>query len=425
MSIYNINTASIDQLISTGSLYGTSSVSLESITSSFALTSSYVNAFGVHGTIESASYALSSSNTVSASYGYSSSYALSASYSPPQDLSLLLSSSIFNNWTGSNTSFFYGTASNSNTASYLPVGTYSITSSVTLNALTASYITSSNINGTVNSASYAVTSSYLNPGATIYLSQSYITSDINATKPAWQEGLMFWDKENNTYGIYTNQPNLTLQIGQETSEQYYAGEDILAGDAITFSGSHAEYPVGYKALSDGFSNRFNISGVSAVNLLSGSRGYIVVQGRVDDIDTSPYPAGSILYISDTQPGKYVLSPPPQPAVAIAVGHCLKQDATTGKILVNISLTPEPIHPYIGMIDVPSISNVGSLVIIGTGSAALSSTADGLGIIRSYPIQSESFTLTSSFLDAQYVVATDNNGNPVYRMLSYKSSIDNI
>jgi hypothetical protein len=165
---------------------------------------------------------------------------------------------------------------------------------------------------------------------------SYIQAATNATKPAWQEGLLFWDKDNHTYAVYNDQSGLTLKIGQETLGQIYAGENISAGDAITLSGSLLTYPIGFKAISDGVTKKYNVAGVAAQNILSASKGYVTAQGQVNDVNTSGYSAGSLLYLSGTTPGRYSLTPPDGNAVPTVVGYCLYQHTTAGKMLINIS-----------------------------------------------------------------------------------------
>ena len=165
---------------------------------------------------------------------------------------------------------------------------------------------------------------------------SYIQAATNATKPAWQEGLLFWDKDNHTYAVYNDQSGLTLKIGQETLGQIYAGENISAGDAITLSGSLLTYPIGFKAISDGVTKKYNVAGVAAQNILSASKGYVTAQGQVNDVNTSGYSPGSLLYLSGTTPGRYSLTPPDGNAVPTVVGYCLYQHTTAGKMLINIS-----------------------------------------------------------------------------------------
>lgn len=102
-------------------------------------------------------------------------------------------STTFNNWTGSNTSQFSGTSSYAATASLAPNYVLnSATSSFIINSqtssfvfnsqtssmtvATASYVTSSAVNGTVTSASYALTASHALNGGTATLASSLLTN---------------------------------------------------------------------------------------------------------------------------------------------------------------------------------------------------------------------------------------------------------
>jgi hypothetical protein len=156
----------------TSSLYGTSSWSTNS------LTSSYITASNVVGTVTSASYALSASyapvnTSVTSSWATNALTASSINFVP----NIANTASYYN---GSVISSSYSLSS-----SYAPTNT-NITASWSINSLTASSInfvpnlanTASYYNGSVISSSYALTSSYaLNTGTTLVTGSTYpITS---------------------------------------------------------------------------------------------------------------------------------------------------------------------------------------------------------------------------------------------------------
>jgi len=206
----------------TGSLLGTSSWSSNSLTASYILASNIV------GTVNSASYSLSSSytiNTLSASHALISD---SASYIDASGINtgtlnnLRLPSQI--NVTGI-TSSQYGTSSWSN------------------NSLTSSYMNAGGIFGTVNSASYSLSSSYSIVAGTANLFNGNITngqlpSQINVTGiTASHLGTSSWSSNSisasyapvtlisgNTYTITSSWSNNSLTssylIGSVTSASY-------------------------------------------------------------------------------------------------------------------------------------------------------------------------------------------------------------
>jgi len=179
----------------TGSLFGTSSWSSNSLTASYASGS---KVFAI-----SSSYTLSSSYALSSSYGLSSSYSLtstSASYAPlvtgaTYTITASWAQSASNAINSQTASYYGGNILNSQLPSQINVtgvtasftgshiGSLTGTASWSNNSLTASYITASNIVGTVTSASYSLSSSYsLNSTSASYaLSSSYSLNSTSAS----------------------------------------------------------------------------------------------------------------------------------------------------------------------------------------------------------------------------------------------------
>jgi len=125
-------------LVATGSLQGT------------ATTASYIAGANVDGTVTSASYAITASYAENVPSGTGFPYTGSAIVSG----SLIVTGSIYSD------SQIYATASHAISASYATLAQNANTASYVETAQTASYIAGANVDGTVTSASYAITSSY-------------------------------------------------------------------------------------------------------------------------------------------------------------------------------------------------------------------------------------------------------------------------
>ena len=154
----------------TGSLFGTSSWAINAVSASYSVSSSYAS---LSLASLSASYASTASYVL---FSYSSSYLSGSNIIVTSITASNISSSgaiIASAFTGA----FSGSIGNAQTASYLAVGTYTITSSWANNALTASYVAASNVIGTVTSSSYSSTASYY--GGNILNSQ--LPTQINVT----------------------------------------------------------------------------------------------------------------------------------------------------------------------------------------------------------------------------------------------------
>ena len=247
----------------TGSLYGTSSYSLNTISSSYALTASYSNTSIYSNTSTSSSYALSasyapidtnitvswSSNSSTASYvvtaqtaSYyggsviSSSYALTASFALngggggttlTTGSTYPITSSWSNNvisssysltasyWSGSIISSSYSLSSIS--ASYAPTDT-NITASWSLNSLTASYY-----GGNAESASYAQTASYASNTFSLTTGSTYpITSS--------------WANNSNSSSYSNNSTSASYApTNANITASYFDGSVISSSYALTAS----------------------------------------------------------------------------------------------------------------------------------------------------------------------------------------------
>src|ERR1035441_4089671 len=115
-----------------------------------------------------------------------------------------------------------------------------------------------------NLSSFAFSASYLNIGANIYLSQSYLQSDINASEPPFTPGLLFWDKVSGTYTIDTDVPGVDIQIGQKQFIRAVGGEFIPQGSAVYISGSSTIpfFNTFSSSISESFTNSFSSSTIN-------------------------------------------------------------------------------------------------------------------------------------------------------------------
>src|ERR1035437_1732921 len=154
-----------------------------------------------------------------------------------------------------------------------------------------------------NLASFAFSASHLNPGANIYLSQSYIQSNVDASPPPFIPGILVWDNAHSTYAIDTDIPGLELQIGQEEFVRVVAGEFIPSGSVVYINGSVSSFLSGsdvYISGSDvyisGSINDFISSSISSSFSSSFSGSEVYISGSI---------SGSLIYISGSISGSSI------------------------------------------------------------------------------------------------------------------------
>ncbi len=287
------------------------------------------------------------------------------------------------------------------------------TASYALVAKTAQLVTSAN------------TASFLLKGANIYLSQSAIHSDVNASEPPYEPGQLYWDKADKTYAIDTDIAGVDIRIGQENIIRVTAGEFIPLGSAVYLSGSVGGMPVAFLALADSGGTKSTLAGVSSTAILIGNEGYITNLGVLDNLNTFLFKAGDRVYLSSTVPGGYQSSPPDDPFDKVLIGNVLVSDPTIGKILINISPLLALNNPYVGMIEVPTFTDHGNQTFtVGAARGSFCTTMDGLGQIKTYTIPQATFSASIGTF-AQYVLGIYNSGSPVYSLTNNKSLIDEI
>lgn len=436
-SITNATNADTASLATYSEFAGSASYALESTFSDTASLAYYADYAG------SASYAISASRAE---------IALSASWAP------MPATSDSASWASSSVSSSHADIADS--ASYyppfptfpdaVPSASWVSASAYIIAADTASYVATASyyppFPSAVDSASWASssisashalvadvalnvseTSSYLVGSAEI---SGTIRFDISSSTPPHKPGQLFWDNNADTLALHVNDPDVTLQIGQESWLRAIADVDIPNGAAVYIHNALGGFPCIDLALADGYSEKYRVVGVATEFIASGSIGVVTTLGQVHDLDLSAFNVGDQLWLSPTQTGSYTNVLPNDPYQKVSIGYVLDNASGSGAMQVDITALPSDSYPFVGMTTAPtlttsSVTPTGSIINIGEGKVNLCTTADGLGHVLNYTVPSASFALTASFLDAQYIVATYNSGSPIYQTTTNRSSVDSV
>ena len=357
---------------------------------------------------DTAVYANTAGNSV---YSTTASYAFTSSYELEYEVST--------SWASSSISSSF--ANRAISASWAPMPTISNSSSWASASISSSYsVSSSNAiysDGAgvavssiySDSASVAIgstysdTASYLAPGATLYLSQSYIIANTNSVSPPWTEGMLFWDQSNHTYAIYNDQSQTTLQIGQENWVRVIAGENLGDSMPVYVSSSIDPYPVVAKAEADAMGLKSGVVGLTTETISSGSQGWITTQGRINGVNTLAFVNGGPIWLSATVPGGLQPFPPGEPYARVLCGYCIHRDLSDGKILVAVVGLPKQPNAYAGITSTVLIDNNNDgTITVSTGSVNLFDDQTGIGTPSGYSLQSKNFNLITG--STNYVIA---------------------
>jgi hypothetical protein len=164
----------------------------------------------------------------------------------------------------------------------------------------------------------------------------YVDFLDNEDAPPWQEGRVFWDKGNNTFGVYNDVPDVTLQVGQETHIKIRNESGLLIPNGSIC------YVVGASqgralVLLASATSELTSEGIVVVthDLDNNTDGYGTIVGMVRDIGTGGIVEGDQLYLSATVEGGFTSVRPSAPNYVVDLGTVITTDGTMGDILVQI------------------------------------------------------------------------------------------
>jgi hypothetical protein len=148
----------------------------------------------------------------------------------------------------------------------------------------------------------------------------YVDFNDEIPPPPYQEGRVFWDRVNHTFGVYNDIPEITLQVGQESHLRVrnISGAMIPDGSAVYVSGADQGLPTIELAKSDRSSTLSAVT-IATHNIDDTSNGYTTVTGAVNDVDTSAFGEGDTLYVSDSTAGVITNERPKSPSIAHTIG----------------------------------------------------------------------------------------------------------
>ena len=147
-------------------------------------------------------------------------------------------------------------------------------------------------------------------------------------------GALRWNSDEKTLDLQLN-ADVTLQIGQEQVFYGKATEAISNGDAVMFAGAQGDHLLFRKA--DQTVANFKdawVIGVATQSLATNDFGFVTVEGKVRDLNTSAWPEGTLLYLSPDQAGVLIDSEPLAPSHGILIAAVTRQHGVYGSLYVR-------------------------------------------------------------------------------------------
>ena len=158
-----------------------------------------------------------------------------------------------------------------------------------------------------------------------------------ATEPE-VEGQLVWDNDFDTLSFVLKGGETVLQIGQETlfHVKNQTGSTINKGTAVGFAGTvgNSGRLLVKPFIANGSEPSQYFVGLATENILDGEDGYATHFGRLQQVDTSSFEEGDILYVSSTTPGALSTLSPLAPNNIVQVAAVITKSATVGSLLIR-------------------------------------------------------------------------------------------
>jgi len=163
---------------------------------------------------------------------------------------------------------------------------------------------------------------------------------FNTTSPSgvWQEGKIEWDNVNKTIKMYTDEPDVTQQMGQEMWMRVFnnTGNPLENGKVVTVVGVTAEgVPHVDLAIASIELSALNSVGFTTHTIEPGTYGYVTTRGFVNDVSTTGGTEGALIYLSPEFAGEITDVLPISPNWEVKVGGIAKSGTTDGIFYVEM------------------------------------------------------------------------------------------
>ena len=130
-------------------------------------------------------------------------------------------------------------------------------------------------------------------------------------------------------GIINEAQNLITEVYNKT------GATLTKGTVVYINGGQGNLPTVTKALATGDATSAQTYGIVRNDITNNNNGYVVVAGRISDLDTQAYTEGTQLYLSPTTAGTYTSTKPYAPNHLVYVGIVVRAHPTQGVVEVKI------------------------------------------------------------------------------------------
>lgn len=186
--------------------------------------------------------------------------------------------------------------------------------------------------------------------------------------PTYAEGKAFYDSSAKTLVVYDDISGTATNLGQELNlrARNNTGVTIANGSVVYISGATGQNPTIALARANSLSTSVTI-GIATHDIANNTVGKITTFGLVNDLNTSSFTDGQVLYLSPNTAGILTATVPSSPNYTAYVCVVLHSHVTQGKIFVR---PEQPISLNVALTDnnniSPSVTAVKSYIDTGLG-----------------------------------------------------------
>lgn len=176
----------------------------------------------------------------------------------------------------------------------------------------------------------AVVSTKVNRVGDYMDSVQYIEFDTS-TSFATSVGRLTWDITHGTLDLGLIGGNANLLLGQREVVYCYnnSGATILKGKVVQVTGASGQRLTIDLAQADSDLNSLTVLGVALENVSVNSSGFVATDGVIDNVDTSNFTDGQIVFLSPVSAGELTATKPVAPQHMVQIGYVVKGGSVGG------------------------------------------------------------------------------------------------
>jgi len=226
------------------------------------------------------------------------------------------------------------------------------------------------------------------------------------TAPSYSQGLVWYDSTEKALAYYNDSSSIAVHVSQDLIFKVInnTGTTIPNGSPVYITGTSSgqTYPNVALAKAD-VATTSAVIGLTNGAIANGATGYVSSQGTIDNVNTSTFTVGQVLYLSPYSAGQLMNTIPPT-GITVQVGVATYIDSTAGHIYVKqttpLAVPASIITGTLGVANGGTGATTLTGYVKGSGTSALTATStipttDLLGTITNAQLANSAITINGN------------------------------